>query len=186
MPQQYRIFIYAFLSKVFADTLDDTFLEDLSQNNELLETLGENTKEWFETTSLEVIKEALNIDFTSIFLMNERAFESAVIDSKEEILVGLQNPVMQFYFNHNYELNLGATHLQTPDHISIEFAFMQNLVSKNETKAQIEFLQNHILAWAIPYLIAIKGMCQTPFYADMCDFTIEFLATDFQNLIEAA
>lgn len=184
MPQQYRIFIYAFLSKIFADSLDDEFLEDLSQNQELLETIGENSKTWFASNDLASIKEALNIDFTTIFLMNERAFESAVIDSKEEILVGLQNPVMQFYFNHNYELNLTATHLQTPDHISIELAFMQNLISKNEIKSQIEFLQNHILSWVIPYLIAIKGMCQTPFYADICDFTNEFLASDFQNLIE--
>lgn len=186
MPQQYRIFLYAFLSKVYADALDDTFLEDLIQNDELLETIGENSYNWFKNNDVQTIKEALNVDFTSIFLMNARAFESAVVDSKEEILVGLQNPVMQFYFNHQYELNLSASHLQTPDHISIEFAFMQNLVSKNELKAQKEFLRTHLLAWTIPYLIGIKGMCQTPFYADICDFTVEFLASDYQNLVELA
>lgn len=182
MPQQYRVFIYAFLSKVFADVLDDEFLQDLVQNDELLETIGENSKQWFQNNSIEDIKEALNVDFTTVFLMNARAFESAIVDSKEEILVGLQNPVMQFYFNHNYELNLNATHLQTPDHISIELAFMQNLVGKNETHAQIEFLQTHLVNWAIPYLIAIKAMCQSPFYADICDFTVEFLASDFENI----
>lgn len=186
MDKQYRTYLYAFLSRVFSNSLDETYLKELQQNDELLSLLGEKSFNWFKTTSLDIITEELNIDYSSIFLMNAKPIESSIIDSKDEILVGLQNPVMQFYFNHNYELNLAASHLQTPDHISIEFAFMQNLIAKNEILTQKEFLQAHLLKWAVPYFMGIKQMANTPFYQDLSDFTIEFLASDYDFLSQAS
>lgn len=183
MDKQTRTYLYAFLSRVFANALDEKYLLELQHNDELLSMLGEASFNWFKTTSLENLSEALNIDFSSIFLMNAKPIESSIIDAKDEILVGLQNPVMQFYFNHNYELNLAASHLQTPDHISIELAFMQNLIGKDEKKAQKEFLEVHLLKWAVPYFLGVKPMAQTPFYKDLSDFTIEFLASDYDFLV---
>ncbi len=186
MDKQNRTYLYAFLSRVFSNALDETYLKELQTNDELLTLLGENSFLWFKNTSLENIAEELNIDYSSIFLMNAKPIESSIIDSKDEILVGLQNPVMQFYFNHNYELNLAASHLQTPDHISIEFAFMQNLIAKNEILTQKEFLQAHLLKWAVPYFMGVKQMAKTPFYQDLSDFTIEFLASDYDYLSQAS
>lgn len=180
MDKQNRIYIYAFLSRVFQDSLDEKFLKDLIENETLLEMIGEDSKEWFLNTPIEKIKEELNVDYSSVFLMNAKPIETSVIDSKDEILVGLQNPVMQFYFQNNYDLNLAATHIQTPDHISIELAFMQNSISRGEFKVQKEFLQKHLLNWSIPYFISIKEMLKTPLYKDLCDFSIEFLASDFE------
>lgn len=184
MNKETRIYLYAFLSRVYADSLDEKFLSDLSTNNELLSMIGKDTLVWFQTQTKEHIEEALNIDYSSIFLMNAKPMETSVIDAKDEILVGLQNPVMQFYFQHNYELNLSASHLQTPDHISIELAFMQNLISKNEESAQKDFLEKHLLNWAVPYFIGIKEMTTTPLYRDLCDFTIEFLSSDYEYLTQ--
>ena len=183
MDKQYRTYLYAFLSRVFSNALDETYLKELQQNDELLSLLGEKSFNWFKTTSVETIAEELNIDYSSIFLMNAKPIESSILDAKDEILVGLQNPVMQFYFNHNYELNLAASHLQTPDHISIEFAFMQNLIAKNEILTQKEFLKAHLLKWAVPYFLGVKQMAKTPFYKDLSDFTIEFLASDYDFLV---
>lgn len=183
MDKQYRTYLYAFLSRVFSNALDETYLKELQQKDELLSLLGEKSFNWFKTTSLETIAEELNIDYSSIFLMNAKPIESSILDAKDEILVGLQNPVMQFYFNHNYELNLAASHLQTPDHISIEFAFMQNLIAKNEILTQKEFLKAHLLKWAVPYFLGVKQMAKTPFYKDLSDFTIEFLASDYDFLV---
>lgn len=183
MDKQYRTYLYAFLSRVFSNALDEMYLKELQQNDELLSLLGEKSFNWFKTTSLETIAEELNIDYSSIFLMNAKPIESSILDAKDEILVGLQNPVMQFYFNHNYELNLAASHLQTPDHISIEFAFMQNLIAKNEILTQKEFLKAHLLKWAVPYFLGVKQMAKTPFYKDLSDFTIEFLASDYDFLV---
>lgn len=183
MDKKNRVYMYAFLSKIYNDVLDKEYLEELKQNSDLLELIGENTKNWFLQTSLEEIYKESNVDYTTLFLMNAKPIETSIIDAKDEILIGLSNPVMQFYFNHGYELNLGASNLQTPDHIALEFAFMQNLVSKDELQAQKEFLQMHLLNWAVPYFIAIKKMATTPLYQDLSDFVIEFLANDFSYIV---
>lgn len=184
MDNQHRIYIYAFLSRLFSYDLDEDFLNDLKGNKELLEMIGPSSLEWFENTAIAEMEDELNVDYSTVFLMNAKPIETSVIDAKDEILVGLQNPVMQFYFNHNYELNLSASHLQTPDHISIEFAFMQNLISKDEKRVQKEFLAQHLLKWAVPYFIGIKTMCNTPLYKDLCDFVVEFLASDYDYLTQ--
>lgn len=184
MDKQNRIYIYAFLSRVFDDVLDLDYMNELKSNDDLLELIGQDTKNWFTQNNIEEIYEMANEDYTSIFLMNAKPIETSIIDAKDEILVGLSNPVMQFYFNNGYELNLGATHLQTPDHISLEFAFMQNLVSRSELKAQKEFLEKHLLNWSVPYLMAVKQMANTPFYSDLCDFVIEFLASDYSDILD--
>lgn len=183
MDKQNRVYLYAFLSRVFSNALDEKYVQELQNNDELLNLIGEKSFLWFKNTPLVQINEALNIDYSTIFLMNAKPIESSIIDSKDEILVGLQNPVMQFYYTHDYDLNLAASHLQTPDHISIEFAFMQNLIAKGEIKTQKEFLKAHLLKWAVPYFIGVKQMATTPLYQDICDFTVEFLASDYDFLV---
>jgi TorA maturation chaperone TorD len=179
-----RVYMYAFLSRVFSDPLDDIFLSDLKNNSAILEMIGDSTLSWFDSTDQQRIISELNVDFSTVFLMHAKPFETSVIDSKDEILVGLQNPVMQFYFSHNFELNLSNSNIQTPDHISIELSFMQNLISSGDTATQKEFLKKHILNWFIPYLIGIKEMFTTPFYRDLVDFSIEFLCSDYEQLKE--
>ncbi len=179
-----RAIIYAMLSKFFADILDEKTIEDLKSNTELLNLIGQNTKNWFENSKDEELLEEINIDFTTIFLMNAQPIESSVIDNKNDVLVGLQNPVMQFYFSHGYDINLLKTHIQTPDHLAIELAFMQNLVMKEELKTQKRFLKKHLLEWVPQYLIGIKNIAQTPFYRDLCDFASEFIVADYHSILE--
>lgn len=171
---------YAFLSKVFANFLE---LEDIRalKNSELLEIIGRDALEWFNTKSEDELREELNVDFTTLFLMSNQPIESSIIDNKKEVLVGLQNPVTLFYHKSGYEFNLMHTHLQIPDHIAIEFGFMQMLIFNNELLLQEEFLKTHLASWAIPYLLSIKFAAQTPFYRDLCDFAAEFLASDLEN-----
>ncbi|MCK9337791.1 MAG: molecular chaperone TorD family protein [Arcobacteraceae bacterium] len=182
MDNQNRIYMYAFLSRIFSDVLDKSFIDELKTNSEFLELIGAKTKAWFDANDSSTIEKELNVEFSTIFLMNAKPIETSIIDAKDEILIGLSNPVMQFYFNYGYEINLSATHLQTPDHISIELGFMQNLVSRNELKTQKDFLQKHLLNWTVPYFLAVKAMASTPLYQDICDFTIEFLANDYNEV----
>ncbi|WP_300369098.1 molecular chaperone TorD family protein [Hydrogenimonas sp.] len=184
MDDKTRLYIYAFLSRIFTEELDERALKDLYENEELLETIGEETLQWFRQNELPALKEALNIDYNSLFGINNHPIESAVMDSKNEILVGLQNPVMQFYFSHGYELNLESSRLYVPDHAGIEFGFMQSMISGGDRKAQAEFLHGHLVRWIVPFLIAVKPMADTPFYRDLCDFTIEFLLSDYSHLVE--
>ncbi len=183
MDRKTRVYIYAFLSRMFAKELDLKAVKDLRETG-ILESLGEESLKWFEENSDEEILEKLNIDFSSLFLMNAHPIESIVLDDKDEALVGLQNPVMQFYFTHGYDLHLDKTEIQTPDHIALEFAFMQNLVLKEEDKAAGEFLQKHLLQWAPQYLLAVSKEAETPFYKELCEFAAEFLVADFDFLMK--
>jgi TorA maturation chaperone TorD len=184
MDEKTRLYIYAFLSRVFTEELDRKAIADLAGNDALLETIGEETKAWFAKESIDNLEDLLNIDYNSLFRINNHPIESAVMDSKNEILVGLQNPVMQFYFNHGYDLNLEGSKVYVPDHAGIEFGFMQSMISTGDKTAQAEFLHKHLLQWIVPFLVAIKPMAQTPLYRDLCDFTIEFLLSDYSALIE--
>lgn len=182
LEENYRVTSYAFLSRIFADIPDKKLLMELKSDDGFLQILLGDEKVWFQKTPLKELEELLNIDFTSLFLMNSLPIESSVLEDKDEVLMGLQNPVMQFYFEHGYELNLKASSLQAPDHLSIECAFMQNLVLKGEKEVQKSFLEKHLLAWAPPYLLGIKNMAQTPFYNALCDFGAEFLVADYEVL----
>jgi TorA maturation chaperone TorD len=180
--QQQRVLIYAFLSRVFSDVLDKQAISELSQNSDLLNLIGRESFEWFKFGNLEKIEEELNVDFSSMFLLHTQPIESFVLDSKQEALVGLQNPVMAFYFQNGFEINMNQTEIISPDHLGIEFGFMQSLVFRDEVRPQREFLQEHLIKWVVPYLIGMKSMATTPFYKELFDFTIEFLVSDFSQL----
>jgi len=178
-----REYIYAFLSRVFADALGKKEIEGL-KDSELLKTIGEESCSWFNGSGIDEITEILNVEYASLFMMSNQPIESSVIDNKSEILVGLQNPVMLFYHKSGYEFNLLHTHLQIPDHIAIEFGFMQNLIVNNEIALQREFLSKHLAKWAIPYLVGCKFAANTVFYGELCDFAAEFIASDLEFVEE--
>jgi TorA maturation chaperone TorD len=184
MDSEYRRYVYAFLSRVMSDIPDTRFIADLRANTELLETIGEATEAWFEEHSDEELAVMLNTDYSSLFVLNTQPIESFVLDAKNETLVGLQNPVMAFYFNHGFEVNMNQTEIMAPDHLAIEFAFMQTLVHRQEMKAQRAFMDEHLMMWVIPYMLGMRSMAETPFYQEMCDFMIEFLSADYEFLMQ--
>lgn len=186
MNNEYRLYIYAFLSRVMSDIPDRRFIDDLRNNDALLEIIGEETKNWIKNNDTETLYKALNVDFSSMFILNTQPVESFVMDAKNETLVGLQNPVMAFYFTHGFELNMDQTELMAPDHLSIEFAFMQTLIYRNEIFPQLRFLEEHLFFWVIPYMLGMKSMADTPFYRDICDFIVEFLSADYEFLTSGA
>ncbi len=184
MDNKTRAFIYAFLSRVYEKPLGKKEIEDLKNNPDLLEMIGEESREYFVKNDTQTIEDAINVDYSSMFVVNSQPVETLVVDSTGEILVGLQNPVMFFYFEHGYDIDMNKTEILAPDHLSIEFGFMQNLAYRGEDKIAFKFLKKHLMQWVPPYLIAMRGVAETPFYKDMCDFTIDFLFSEYENLKE--
>ena len=182
MDEQGRIRLYAFLSRMFSDVLDKKLLEELKNDTSILEMVLQDEVAWFLDAPSDVLEESLNVDFSSLFWMHSMPIESSILDDREEVLVGLQNPVMQFYFEHGYELHLSSSKHHAPDHISLELAFMQNLILKHERPAQRAFLEKHLLQWVPSYLLGIEGMAQTPFYKGLCTLCVEFLMADYEGL----
>jgi hypothetical protein len=164
MDNTQRAFIYAFLSTVFSDKLSKKSIEDLKNNPDFLDLIGENAKKFFNENDLDTLDEELNIDYTSAFLANSHPVESSVTDAKHQISTGLENPVMNFYLGNGFDINLNNTALLTPDHIAIELGFMQTLVLQEDAK------------------IGAKSLVDTPFYSDFLDFATEFLLSDYEQL----
>jgi len=179
-----RAFVYAFLSRMFEKELGKKEIEDLKKSPELLEAIGEESKRYILETPTSVIEDELNVDFNSLFVINSQPVETLVVDESGEVLVGLQNPVMFFYFENGYEIDMNRTQILAPDHISIEFGFMQNLAYRDEDRVALKFLKEHLLTWAPPYLLAMQKEAQTPFYRELCDFTIDYLLSDYELLKE--
>jgi TorA maturation chaperone TorD len=182
MDKKTRSYIYAFLSRVFSYEVDADFLKDIKSNEDVLKLVGIDSYNYLKNTKKSNVLEELNIDFHSLFNMNNHPYESAILDSKNEIMTGLQNPVMQFYLNHGYDINLEYSPISIPDHIAVELGFMQKLVLLDKPDVQKEFLNLHLLQWVPPFMIGIKPMAQTPLYKDLCDFTVDFLFNDFDGL----
>ncbi|MEF3192182.1 MAG: molecular chaperone TorD family protein [Campylobacterales bacterium] len=179
---QTRAYLYAFLSRLFADTMGSREIADLKANQQLLKMIGPKTAAWFAKESPEVIAERLNTDYTTAFVVTTQPLESTVREAKTEVLIGLENPVMAFYHRHGYSINLAATTIVSPDHLAIELGFMQNLILQDDQATQRAFMDEHLMAWAIPYLMGAAKIVSTPFYKEAIDFAIEFLASDYNDL----
>jgi TorA maturation chaperone TorD len=182
LDQKTRVYIYAFLSRIFSEQIDKQLLSDLRGDDALLKTIGEEAFSYIQSKDEDTLLEELNIEYHSLFVMNNHPIESSVQDVKNEILVGLQNPVMQFYFQHGYEVNMDTSNLYVPDHLGMELGFMQNLILQNEKQVQLQFYKAHLLSWVPQFLIALKEMSANPFYRDICDFCIDFMLEDFSDL----
>lgn len=178
--------LYALLSRLFSKELDSEAVTELKAQNDLLENIGEASAKWFADTPEKTLIDALNVDFTSLFLLYAPPIEAAIRDNSKEIPVGLENPVMQFYRRHGFGINMNQTHLNAPDHLSIELGFMEALIGNGENEAEQAFLADHLLMWAPSYLLAQSEAADTPFYRDLCEFATEFLLADYQHLSEAA
>jgi len=182
MDNKQRAFIYAFMSTVLGSNLSRRGIEDLKNNPEFLELIGEGAKRYFDEKSLDELDDELNVDFTTAFLANSHPVESSVVDAKHQISTGLENPVMGYYIESGFDINLNNTNLLSPDHIAIELGFMQNLVLAEDKQKQLEFLRKHILNWMPPFFIGAKSLVETPFYRDFLDFSIEFLLSEYEAL----
>lgn len=184
MDKDIRAGYYALASSLLSHEIDEFTLNNLKKDTNLLEVIGKETKEWLLGTPNSEILDGLNTDFSSLFLLYDPPIEAAIRDNSKEIPTGPENPVFQFYRKHNYHLNLNLTHLNSPDHLSIELGFMQKLAEEENDEASKAFLADHLLSWAPSYLLAQSSASITPFYRDFCHFVAEFLVADYDQLVE--
>lgn len=195
---QARINMYALLSRLIMEEVDENTLEMIKSKQELLE-LFPNTKEWGtfltkDTKSL--IDEELNVDYTTVFLLNVYPYESVFMNDEGHINPTLTNPTLQFYLEHGYEIDLNKTRVLSPDHLAVEMEFMITLINdqlnaysmfnqeeeKKALQTQKEFMEKHLLKWSPIYLLSAKDLAETPFYQDTCQTTLEFLLSDYEYI----
>ena len=193
-----RIAIYGLISRLMMVEVDESFLDTIENDADLL-ALFPNYKEWEKRKTLsrkELINEYFNVDFTNLFLMHLVPYESFYTRDDQMIESGGDNPVLALYHDFDFSVELSKARVISPDHIGVELEFMY-MLSRAALKSfdaddkdslcelfqvQRAFLKEHLLEWSPLFLINAKRESRTPLYHDGAELTLEFLLSDFEYL----
>ena len=191
-----RIAIYALISRLMLVEVDETFLDNIEKNEELL-AFFPNYKEWSkrkEFSQKVLIEQYYNVDFTNLFLMHLVPYESFYTRDDQMIESGGDNPVIELYNALDFRVELDRARVVSADHLGVELEFMYMLCSAMKKaleagdreglcellEVQRAFLKEHLLEWAPLFLINAKKESRTPLYHDGAELTLEFLLSDFE------
>lgn len=195
---QARSNIYALLSRILMQELDEEMLEMIKNDEAILGFLP-NLKSWEMLNTLEnsvLLNEHLNPDFSNISLLHLIPYESFYVREDQMVETGGANPVTDIYNAYDFIVDFEVARVVSTDHIGVELEFMHHLCeaqfraelggdseAASELKAaQREFLNRHLLQWAPMYLLNVKYESRTPLYCDTADMAIEFLLSDNEYL----
>ncbi len=198
---QARSNIYALLSRILMQELDEEMLETIKNDDQILEFFP-NLKKWEALSTLknsELLGEHLNPDFVNISLLHLIPYETFYTRSDQKIETGGANPVTDIYSEYDFIVDYEAARVVSSDHIGVELEFMHSLCEaqmkamdaddtdavKELLETQKEFLNKHLLNWAPLYLINAKFESRTPLYYDACEMALEFILSDNELVTES-
>jgi len=191
-----RIAIYALISRLMLVEVDETFLDQIEGDEDLLNFFP-NYRDWGKRNELsrkELINEYYNVDFTNLFLMHLVPYESFYTRDDQMIESGGDNPVLELYNELDFRVELDKARVVSADHIGVELEFMYMLCTALQKaldaddkegvcellQVQRAFLKEHLLEWTPLFLINAKRESRTPLYHDGAELTLEFLLSDFE------
>ena len=194
-----RINIYALLSRVLLQELDEEILQTIKSDENILEFLP-TLKEWKQLQEMDnktLLEEHFNPDFVNLSVLHLIPYETFYTRDDQMIETGGANPVTDIYSAYDFMVDYEAARAVSSDHIGVELEFMHHLanaelsaledgnqdVVKEIRETQKEFLNKHLLQWAPLYLINMKYEARTPLYFDAADMALEFLLSDNEYLV---
>ena len=195
-----RIAIYALISRLMLVEVDETFLDQIEGDEDLLNFFP-NYRDWEKRKNIsrkELINEYYNVDFTNLFLMHLVPYESFYTRDDQMIESGGDNPVLELYNELDFRVELDKARVVSADHIGVELEFMYMLCTALQKaltaddkegvcellQVQRAFLKEHLLEWTPLFLINAKRESRTPLYHDGAELTLEFLLSDFEYVSE--
>jgi len=196
--QQARINIYALLSRLLMSEPDETLLETI-ENDENIMAFFPNYAKWErrnEFNHKDLLEQYINVDFTNLFLLHMTPYESFYMREDQMMETAGENPVLQLFNDYDFRVDLGKARAVSVDHIGIELEFMYMLCDA-ERKAleddnkemaceiahiQQKFLKEHLLEWAPMFLLNMKSEAGTALYFDAAEFALEFILSDYEYL----
>lgn len=198
---QARSNIYALLSRILMQELDDTLLTTIKDDDQILDFFP-NLKKWELLSTLknsELLGEHLNPDFVNLSVLHLVPYETFYTRDDQKIETGGANPVTDIYSAYNFMVDYEVARVVSSDHIGVELEFMHHLCEgqmkamkegdeesvKDFLNAQKEFLNTHLLQWAPMYLINMKYEARTPLYYDASEMALEFMLSDNELLAES-
>lgn len=190
--------IYALLSRILLQEMDEALLETLQNDPTVLEFFP-HWDEWEprkKLTNKEIIEERLNPDFVNLSILHLVPYETFYTREDQMIETGGANPVTDFYSAYDFLVDYEVARVVSSDHIGIELEFMHHLceaqrkaMEQNDEEAveelknvQHKFLTTHLLKWAPMYLINMKYEARTPLYYDAAETALEFILSDNETL----
>ncbi|MDQ1264088.1 MAG: putative dimethyl sulfoxide reductase chaperone [Campylobacterota bacterium] len=195
---QARANIYALVSRVLLQELDENMLQTIKNDESILDFLP-TLKEWknlYELSNKELLEQYFNPDFVNLSLLHLIPYETFYTREDQKIETGGANPVTDMYSASNFMVDYAVARIVSADHIGVELEFMHHLVAAELSamqsedtegvndirETQKEFLNKHLLKWAPMYLISAKYEARTPLYYDIADLALEFILSDNEYL----
>jgi len=196
---QARVNIYALLSRVLLQELDEETLNTIKNDESILEffpTLAE-WKQLKEFDNKKLLEEYFNPDFVNLAILHLIPYETFYTREDQQIETGGANPVTDMYSAYNFMVDYEISRTISADHIGVELEFMHHLAQaqirafeendqnavKELNEIQHEFLNKHLLTWAPMYLINMKFEARTPLYYDAAEMALEFILSDNEYLV---
>ncbi|DAB28485.1 MAG: dehydrogenase [Sulfurimonas sp. RIFOXYD12_FULL_33_39] len=193
-----RANIYALISRVLLQELDEDILSTIKNDENILDFFP-TLKEWKpfdEVKNSKLLEEYFNPDFVNLSLLHLIPYETFYTREDQKIETGGANPVTDMYSTYNFMVDYEVARTVSADHIGVELEFMHHLVEaelraleddnisaiKDLREVQREFLNKHLLKWAPMYLINVKYEARTPLYYDAADLALEFILSDNEYL----
>jgi len=193
-----RTNLYALISRLMLIEVDEAFLKMIEDDEYIMELLP-NYRDWTkrgEYSSEQLIKEYLNVDFTSLFLMHMVPYESFYTRDDQMIESGGENPVIDLYNSLDFRVDLGKARIVSADHIGVELEFIYMLcnaidkaIEAKDSEGVCEllnvqkgFMRDHLLQWVPMFLINMRRESRTPLYHDASELATEFLLSDYEYL----
>ena len=193
-----RIALYALISRLMIVEVDETFLAQIENDEDLLGFFP-NYKNWSkreELSTKELIEQHYNVDFTNLFLMHLVPYESFYTRDDQMIESGGDNPIVELYNDLDFRVQLAEARVVSADHIGVELEFMYMLCTAMQKaleaddeegvcellQVQRAFMKEHLLEWAPMFLINAKKESRTPLYHDGAELTLEFLLSDYEYI----
>ncbi len=200
---QARSQLYALLAAVFRRPLDAGQIEGL-RSPEMLAALaaaGIDPGEAFRDDDVDVLRDALAVDFTNIFHHPEgkiMPYEGLMLAHEDELHGRKTAEVERFLANVGYRVP--PERGEMADHISVELEFMADLAAREaEARAagdedtarkaheiQRDFLDRHLGRWAEIFARRVAMRAEAPFYAAFAQAVADFIAAEKQAFAEEA
>ncbi len=201
-----RSHIYGLLATVFREEPSAALVEEL-RSPQMKEVFGEMDIELgqgFHSASALLVADVLAEEFTRLFLGPGRhisAHESifAEIDGESGSLWGATTVDVKKFIEAT-GLAYDPEYSGIPDHVSVEFEFMQRLSAweadqwdqKHRGRAeycadvQRRFLERHLLRWLPQFMDAVIAEATVPFYRAMAKLSKNFVRLERASFVDEA
>ena len=201
-----RSHIYGLLATVFRQEPSAALVEEL-RSSQMKEVFGEMEIELgqeFHSTPALLVADVLAEEFTRLFLGPGRhisAHESifAEVDGDSGSLWGATTVEVKKFIE-TTGLAYDPEYTGIPDHVSVEFEFMQRLSAweadqwrqKHRGRAeycadvQRRFLDRHLFRWLPQFMDAVITEATVPFYRSMAELSKNFVLLERASFVEEA